>query len=222
MFWLSDTAAARLAEAVLAHSLDAPSPPDLAQHVEQGWNRFAVAQYRLTRNETATARRVSTMLRAVSIPADSAWRGEGLVRLALLLDAQVAAMERRADAPILLARLDTSLLNAPAEASAQVYADAVGNLVAAGLWEQRGDLARALAAARRWRFGLPLIYRPCLSTYLREEGRIAALMGDRARAIRAYRHYLALRSDPEPPLRAERDRVRAELALLEGNKRTGG
>jgi hypothetical protein len=139
-----------------------------------------------------------------------------LVRLALLLDAQVAAMEQHTDAPIFLARLDSSLRNAPAVAPAQVYADAVSNLVASRLWEERGDLARALAAARRWRFGLPLIHQPCLSTNLREEGRIAARMGDRARAIRAYRHYLALRDDPEPPLRAERDHVRAELVRLGG------
>jgi hypothetical protein len=161
------------------------------------------------------------MLHAVSIPADSAWRGEGLVRLALLLDAQIAAIERRADAPMLLARLDSSLRNAPATAEAQVYADAVGNLVASRLWEARGDLARAVAAARRWRFGLPLIHRPCLSTRLREEGRIAGLMGDRARAIRAYRHYLAVRSDPDLALRHERDHVRVELTRLEANERAG-
>jgi hypothetical protein len=32
-----------------------------------------------------------------------------------------------------------------------------------------------------------------LSTFLREEGRLAALTGDTAGAIRAYQHYLALR-----------------------------
>ena len=31
----------------------------------------------------------------------------------------------------------------------------------------------------------------------------------------------ALRADPEPPLRAERDRIRAELARLEANERPG-
>jgi hypothetical protein len=161
------------------------------------------------------------MLRAVSIPTDSAWRGEGLLRLALLLDAQVAAIERRADAPLLLARLDSSLRDAPATVPAEGYADAVGNLVAARLWEERGDPVRALVAARRWRYGLPLVLQPCLSTLIREEGRTAALVGDRARAIRAYRRYLALRADPEPPLRAEWEQVRAELARLEGN-RPGG
>jgi hypothetical protein len=53
-----------------------------------------------------------------------------------------------------------------------------------------------------------------LSTYLREEGRLAALNGDAAGAIKAYQHYLALRTAPEPPLRAERDRVHTTLVRL--------
>ncbi len=43
---------------------------------------------------------------------------------------------------------------------------------------------------------------------------LAALTGDREGAIRAYRHYLALRSDPEPARAPETDRVRAALARL--------
>jgi hypothetical protein len=41
--------------------------------------------------------------------------------------------------------------------------------------------------------------------------------GDTAAAIRAYRHYRALRSDPEPALRAQADSVRAALHALEGS-----
>ena len=54
-----------------------------------------------------------------------------------------------------------------------------------------------------------------LSTPLREEGRLAALVGDTAGAIRAYRQYLALRSDPEPALHADVERVRALVRTLE-------
>jgi hypothetical protein len=57
-----------------------------------------------------------------------------------------------------------------------------------------------------------------LSTYLRQKGRLAALAGDTAGAMRAYQHSLALRADPEPPLRAERDSVRAEVARLVGQR----
>ena len=54
------------------------------------------------------------------------------------------------------------------------------------------------------------------SAYLREQGRLAALTGDTERAIRAYSHYLKLRSDPEPEVLPEVEAVRAELARLVG------
>ena len=222
LFWDGDTATAERAELELAHSVEAPTPPDIAHRIEQAWSRFAVAQYRLGQGEAATARRISVILRGFSARPESSWKAAGPMRLAMLLDAQLAALDRRADAPLLLSRLDSSLRDAPALAPAEVYADAVGNLVAARLWEQRGDLRRALAAARRWRFGYQLLHRPCLSTHLREEGRLAALLGDRTGAIRAYRHYLALRADPELPLRAETERVRAELTRLERITPVGG
>ena len=53
-----------------------------------------------------------------------------------------------------------------------------------------------------------------LSTFLREEGRLAALTGDTVGAVRAYRHYLALRTNPEREVKPEVDSVRAVLARL--------
>ena len=78
--------------------------------------------------------------------------------------------------------------------------------------ESLGDLRGALAEIRRQPYvvGRALF----LSSFLREEGRLAALTGDRAEAIQAYRHYLALRTDPEPAVKPESERVRAELANL--------
>lgn len=72
--------------------------------------------------------------------------------------------------------------------------------------------AGALAALRR-RFTGIAVY-PHYVRYFREEGRLATLLGDTAGAIRAYRHYLSLRGDPEPRLRAEADTVRIELDAL--------
>ncbi len=90
------------------------------------------------------------------------------------------------------------------------------NLVAARLHESRGDIDAALRAIRRrsnhWRTGP--VY---LSTYLREEGRLASLAGDRDGAIRAYRHYLVLRTDPDPELQSDMEGVRGELARLEAD-----
>lgn len=53
-----------------------------------------------------------------------------------------------------------------------------------------------------------------LATSLRTEGRLAAEVGDTEGAIRAYSHYLALRTEPEPTLRAQVDSVRVALAAL--------
>lgn len=52
------------------------------------------------------------------------------------------------------------------------------------------------------------------TTFLREEGRLAALTGDTAGAIHAYRNYLVFRYDPEPAVRPEVDRVKRDLATL--------
>jgi hypothetical protein len=91
------------------------------------------------------------------------------------------------------------------------------NLVLAHLWEAQGDLPRALQAVRRRAAGYGLT--PLLiSTFLREEGRLAALAGEREAAIRAYQHYLALRPDPEPSVKPEVEQVRADLADLVGER----
>jgi hypothetical protein len=53
-----------------------------------------------------------------------------------------------------------------------------------------------------------------MSTFLREEGRLAALAGEREAAIGAYQQYLALRPDPEPSVKPEVEQVRGDLADL--------
>lgn len=72
------------------------------------------------------------------------------------------------------------------------------NFATARLWERLGHPERALDA----------------TAMLREEGRLAALVGDREGAIDAYVRYLELRSDPEPVLAADIAAVRKELAQL--------
>jgi DNA-binding SARP family transcriptional activator/tetratricopeptide (TPR) repeat protein/TolB-like protein len=77
---------------------------------------------------------------------------------------------------------------------------------------RRGDYAAAAAAVRR-RFHdlLPL---PKLVPELRDEARWAALSGDTASAVKAYRHYLLWRENPEPSLLPQRDSVQRELDAL--------
>jgi hypothetical protein len=87
-----------------------------------------------------------------------------------------------------------------------------GPIALARLLEATGDSGAALAAVRRRPYFIG--WQPFLAASLLYEGRLAAAAGDRAGAIRAYEHYLALRHDPEPPLRAAADSVRTVLAAL--------
>jgi len=117
----------------------------------------------------------------------------------------ITSRARRPEGVVLRAGVDSSSLKGCCELPA------FANIMLAQAYEASGDDARALEVTRRgvW-FHAPRF----LSTYLREEGRLAARLGDHAGAIRAYEHYLALRSDPEPVLRPERDRIRAEVDRL--------
>jgi tetratricopeptide (TPR) repeat protein len=86
------------------------------------------------------------------------------------------------------------------------------NLMVARLLAAEGEHARAAAAASRFRYGLG--YPHYMAAHLREGGRLAALAGDRERAVARLRRYLALRSDPEPAAAAEVAEVRAALDRL--------
>jgi DNA-binding SARP family transcriptional activator len=93
-----------------------------------------------------------------------------------------------------------------AQASALVYL--------ALAYDRIGERGLALRTLRRrsldhW-LGLPR-----LTQALWLEGKIAAETGDTSAAIRAWRHYLALRLHPDPALRGEVEAVRRELAAIE-------
>jgi serine/threonine-protein kinase len=87
-------------------------------------------------------------------------------------------------------------------------------LAIAHSWEKLGEPKRALSAALRY-FTWNSEVMPYLGIQVREIARLAALAGDRPRAIRSYQHYLALRSQAEPSFKPQVDSVRAELARLQ-------
>jgi len=89
----------------------------------------------------------------------------------------------------------------------------------ARLYEEAGDPARALVALRRR--SLYNGRQPYLATMLREEGRLAAALGDTVAALQAWDHYLAFRTDPEEVLRDEVERIRREAARPSTTFRTG-
>jgi eukaryotic-like serine/threonine-protein kinase len=177
--------------------------------------RYAVGQYNLKAGNLSPVRLAIADLRQAQPHPDSVWQADEPRAFALLLGAQLDAREGSPEAPKRLRQLDSVLANP------QVFDlfdfgrppfFTYGNLVAARLHEEAGDTAAALAALRRRVIGNATF--PLYVRYRREEGRLAASVGDTAGAIRAYRHYLALRSAPEPRLRAQADTVRIELAEL--------
>jgi tetratricopeptide (TPR) repeat protein len=95
------------------------------------------------------------------------------------------------------------------------------HLALARLHEAAGDPEAALRALRRRvRY---LGWQPYLAASLREEGRLAAKLGDADGALRAWEHFLGFRTDPEPSLAEEAARIREEVARIEGARsREGG
>lgn len=204
LYWDGDTSdAAAAARRLDAYVSGAPLRPSEAR--DRSSAVCALAHWRLAAGDAGGTRAALAQVRYLRAPAESAQAFATPVCVAAAEALLLRAQGRPYAAP--LARLDSLLVRA---STSRVLLLTVGNLVAARLYEARGDLPRALERVRR-RSG----WETFLSTQLREEGRLAALAGDREGAIRAYRHYLALRSDPEPALRADAARVRAELTRLD-------
>ena len=196
LFWDGDTTAALKALRAMAKRADGPVARGAEERGAQSWDICMVQQWRLAHGERRTAPAAVARLRA-----------GGDTLCATLLEAWLASASGRPEAGRLVGRLDSLLRTAPDWIE-------TANLVDARLLEAGGDVRSALAAVRR-RSGWPKY----LSSYLEEEGRLAALAGDTAGAIAAYEHYLRLRSDPEPSLKPQANAVRAELANLLGEPR---
>ena len=205
LFADGDSARGRAAAAALEKQLGRPLP---AADVDLTRARYAMGQYALATGRFELVRRAIADLRNPQVPPDSGWQVELTRPYALVLEAQVAAARRQPDADDLLRQLDSALAD-PVGITWTSY----GNLIAARLHEERGELPAALAALRRRYTGIATF--PHYVTFIRHEARLAALTGDRDGAIRAYRHYLALRGDAEPALQPQVRQVRAELEALE-------
>ena len=174
--------------------------------------RFAAAESALERGRLATARRALADMERYPGSSEGRAAGRGGPRVwALIVAAQIAAREHSSSAVQRLHALDSALVDRPEE---QGLAWLYGDLIAARLHEARGEYAEALADIRGEWYGVE----PVVITFHREAGRIAALAGDTATAIRAYERYLRIRGDAEPRLQPEVQQVRSALAALEQAK----
>lgn len=215
LWWEADSAGmGEVVRTLRAEVAKHPSTPMEAR--DRYLDLCALGLWQVTRGEYVAARASAAGLSGIRIIglelADSMSVSNHLKLCAALIGASVADGLGAPDAKRKLAAADSM-------ARSLVFALLPGsvpeaNLQLARLWEAQGDLPRALEAARR-RATLLIAAPVLLTSYVREEGRLAALTGDTAGAIRAYRHYLGLRYDPEPSLQPEVERVRRELARLE-------
>ena len=207
VYWDGDSLAASTAVQRRAASADAPLPSGGEQDVSRYWDFCTVGVWRAAHGQLERVEEAVRKLRASTSPT---WYGRLMAPLcAATLDADLAARRGRPDRARALARLDSLVLAGPSLTS---YLLLVANLTSARLHEANGDPAAALAAVRR----RPYYYESLagLSTLLREEGRLAAQVGDSAGAIKAYEHYLVLRSGADPALTSQVAQVRAALDRL--------
>jgi hypothetical protein len=210
LYWDGDTAAA--AEAAV--QLEGVSVDSAAMSFDDRVRNLCASElWRQSRNAASSGAEAPRQLAAAALADEQAAAHARLC--AGLLETLRLANGGRIPPPRKLAALDSLLTTGIFTAITGDPLIFAGNLMSARLHARSGNAARALAAARRRAYprdagGSPVM----LSPLLREEARLAAQVGDRAGAVRAYRHYLALRAQPEPPVAPEVLRVRTELTAL--------
>ncbi|HEX8943350.1 MAG TPA: serine/threonine-protein kinase [Gemmatimonadaceae bacterium] len=213
-----DSTAGAQSVTLLERSADAAAATGAARQAQNN-DRCVVEQWRLLHGDAHGAREAIARMRAT--PGQSATPNGARVevRCSMILDALVAELEHRADAPAAIDRLDSLMRTGPDGGMlVGTFSKDPGNLVLAWLRERQGDRSGALRAVRRIGYvGSPVF----LAAQLREEGRLAALTGDKAGAIRAWQHYLAIRNEPEPPLRGEVEAIRQAIRDVQSGRAPG-
>lgn len=156
------------------------------------------------------------------------WRNESFSapdarRYLATLDAQIGDLGATAYACVTAARLGEPDIQARVGRTDSIVdwltgGDQLGvmTLLAARCHEMTGDRAGALAMLARRPLD-PVSGPRYLAGYLYDEGRLALLEGDRARAVRAWRQFLVLRDDPDPLLRPQVAMIRRTVDSLSRN-----
>ena len=209
LFWDGDSAVARDAVTRMEAGVAATRASNSGERARLSTNLCVAALWHQSTGNVPSARTLHSRLRSSSTTRDSsAVHGADPTLCLTLLDAMVAARNGTPEAPTLVARLDSVLAEGP-----YVFGSDWANLALARLYESRGDAASALRVVKRrpydWDTG-PLY----LSTFLREEGRLAALIGDKPAAVTAYQRFLGLRVGADQSYRRQMDEVQRALAAL--------
>jgi serine/threonine-protein kinase len=205
LFWGGESTGTDAAAAQLARFAAQPMPRDSMARAVWFTDHCALGLWWTATGKWARAVRALQQIR-MAVPGGGFFFTAGDKAVCSgMIGSWLAQARGQPTAPALMRQLDSLLMTGP-----PTIWISEATLVCARLLETAGDTTGALRAIRRLAGSLDY-----LPTRLREEGRLAALTGDSSGAARAYRHYLALRADPEPALLPEAARIRHELARLQ-------
>lgn len=196
----ADSATAARWASRLGELADGPEATSTLERQRQLGAACSVGQWRVVHGDTMTARALMSRLAGATVSRDGSFRAALATLCAAVLEAHLS--------PAGVDRLDSIMRTGPPPVQRPLPQE---NLTLARLLAARGEHARALAAVRR---GSPYGDGSALAGLRRLEGELAARTGDRAGAERAWRHYLYLRSNPDPGLIPQRDSVRSALERL--------
>lgn len=207
LFWDADSSdGARGVTAIRTRIAQAGPPRRLAREVPE---LLGLALWGVEWRQDDIVREAVQRLRTIAAMPDTLPGQASAALILLTVEAALAQRDRRADIPAVAARLDSASMQMPTG----MPLVAAANLVSARAWERAGNLPNALGALRRRERHFSVVP-PFLTTFLREEGRLATSTGDREGAISAFELYLALRFRPEPSLMGEVERIRGEVDRL--------
>ncbi len=221
LYWDADTAlvmrAVREAEQLVGNA----TAEELAAGDRGGGNRANrvrcyLEHWRMSQGRTDTVEETVALLREAAEIAEADGRARaGMSRLcASVLEAWQQTLAGDPEAVETIRDVEAELMHG----GLHPFYQEPFKLQLADLYQRLGRDEEALRLARLWG-GLPgqvIYYR---STRLLAQARLAAALGHREEAVRAYDQYLILRSDPEPVLADEVAQVREELAELVGEGR---
>jgi hypothetical protein len=172
-----------------------------------------MAQWRLHRNDTTGVRQAIERLRADSLAAGLAAPplAAGSVACNELLQAWLVVVLMEPGAGGAVARLDSLAFTAAPSGDAITYAP----VLIGRLHQRLGDPDAALAAVRRRAH--EAAWPRYLATGWKEEGEYALAVEAFDEAREAFRRYLLLRSQPDPELRGEVEKVRRQSKTPRGS-----
>ena len=209
LFAGGDRRAAERAVDVLSSNLDGPFAKGGTERRAQVADLCTVQFWKLWHGDVATARPALERLRAGASGGEDPGAVAERMNCAAFLEMLHARAVGSKDLAKTTARFAV-LYGSAAALPSPMSGDNSVTIAFARVLEQQGDAAGALRIIRSWRTP-PVQY----AAILREQGRLAALVGDTAQAERAYEHFLLLRSTPHLTLTGEAQEVRRELASLE-------